>query len=57
MDNFLFLKVSELSKLSLGVLKTLHAQLRQDLEEIEKVLYRETASKCMVSNVLSYGFS
>ncbi|CAH1110075.1 unnamed protein product [Psylliodes chrysocephalus] len=41
-------KVSELSKLSLGVLKTLHAQLRQDLEEIEKVLYRETASKCMV---------
>ncbi|XP_057659912.1 putative E3 ubiquitin-protein ligase UNKL isoform X2 [Diorhabda carinulata] len=41
-------KVSELSKLSLGVLKSLHAQLRQDLEEIEKVLYRETASKCMV---------
>ncbi|XP_030754365.1 RING finger protein unkempt [Sitophilus oryzae] len=41
-------KVSELSKLSLSVLKTLHAQIRQDLEEIEKVLYRETASKCMV---------
>lgn len=41
-------KVSELSKLSLSVLKSLHAQLRQDLEEIEKVLYRETASKCMV---------
>lgn len=41
-------KVSELSKLSLSVLKNLHAQLRQDLEEIEKVLYRETASKCMV---------
>lgn len=41
-------KVSELSKLSLGVLKNIHAQLRQDLEEIEKVLYRETASKCMV---------
>lgn len=40
--------VSELSKLSLSVLKNLHAQLRQDLEEIEKVLYRETASKCMV---------
>lgn len=40
--------VSELSKLSLSVLKGLHAQLRQDLEEIEKVLYRETASKCMV---------
>lgn len=41
-------KVSELSKLSLGVLKNLHSQLKQDLEEIEKVLYRETASKCMV---------
>ncbi|XP_074027508.1 RING finger protein unk isoform X1 [Leptinotarsa decemlineata] len=41
-------KVSELSKLSLSVLKSLHAQLRQDVEEIEKVLYRETASKCMV---------
>ncbi|CAG9767153.1 unnamed protein product [Ceutorhynchus assimilis] len=41
-------KVSELSKLSLGVLKNLHSQIRQDLEEIEKVLYRETASKCMV---------
>ncbi|XP_076255239.1 RING finger protein unk isoform X2 [Rhynchophorus ferrugineus] len=40
--------VSELSKLSLSVLKSLHAQIRQDLEEIEKVLYRETASKCMV---------
>lgn len=41
-------KVSELSKLSLSVLKNIQAQLRQDLEEIEKVLYRETASKCMV---------
>ncbi|XP_060522211.1 RING finger protein unkempt isoform X2 [Cylas formicarius] len=41
-------KVSELTKLPLGMLKNLHAQLRQDLEEIEKVLYRETASKCMV---------
>ncbi|XP_066153100.1 RING finger protein unkempt isoform X3 [Euwallacea fornicatus] len=41
-------KVSELSKLSLGVLKSIHSQIRQDLEEIEKVLYRETASKCMV---------
>ncbi|EFA09041.2 RING finger protein unkempt [Tribolium castaneum] len=40
--------VAELSKLSLSVLKNLHAQLKQDLEEIEKVLYRETASKCMV---------
>lgn len=41
-------KVSELSKLSLSVLKNIQAQLRQDLEEIDKVLYRETASKCMV---------
>ncbi|KAH1025294.1 RING finger protein unkempt [Dendroctonus ponderosae] len=41
-------KVSELSKLSLSVLKSIHSQIRQDLEEIEKVLYRETASKCMV---------
>lgn len=42
------MKVSELSKLSLSVLKNVQAQLRQDLEEIDKVLYRETASKCMV---------
>ncbi|XP_031353673.1 RING finger protein unkempt isoform X1 [Photinus pyralis] len=41
-------QVSELSKLSLSLLKNIHSQLRQDLEEIEKVLYRETASKCMV---------
>ncbi|KAL1494205.1 hypothetical protein ABEB36_009837 [Hypothenemus hampei] len=41
-------KVSELSKLSLGVLKSIHSQIRQDLEEVEKVLYRETAAKCMV---------
>lgn len=41
-------KLSELPKLSLGVLKSLQTQLRQDLEEIDKVLYRETASKCMV---------
>ncbi|KAK9759031.1 Core histone H2A/H2B/H3/H4 [Popillia japonica] len=41
-------KVSELSKLPLSVLKNIQAQLRQDLEEIDKVLYRETASKCMV---------
>lgn len=40
--------VSELSKLSLSVLKSIHSQIRQDLEEIENVLYRETASKCMV---------
>nr|CAI5822938.1 unnamed protein product [Callosobruchus analis] len=41
-------EVSELGKLSLGVLKNLKSQLRQDLEEIEKVLYSKTASKCMV---------
>ncbi|XP_022916199.1 RING finger protein unkempt isoform X2 [Onthophagus taurus] len=41
-------KVSELSKLPLSVLKNIQAQLRQDLEEVDKVLYRETASKCMV---------
>ena len=39
---------SELNKLSLSILKNIQAQLRQDLEEVEKVLYRETASKCMV---------
>lgn len=42
------MNVSELSKLSIGVLKSIQAQLRLDLEEIDKVLYRETASKCMV---------
>ncbi|XP_044758278.1 RING finger protein unkempt isoform X2 [Coccinella septempunctata] len=41
-------KLSELSKLSLGDLKKIHAQLKGDLDEVEKVLYRETASKCMV---------
>lgn len=40
-------KVSELSKLPLCMLKNIQAQLRQDLEEVEKVLYRETANKCM----------
>lgn len=41
-------KVSELKKLSLGDLKNIRSRLRHDLEEIDKVLYRETASKCMV---------
>ncbi|XP_077299258.1 RING finger protein unk isoform X2 [Arctopsyche grandis] len=41
-------RVSELRGLSLTTLKTLQAQLRSDLEEIEKVLYLETATKCMV---------
>lgn len=40
--------ISELNKLPLSILKNIQAQLRQDLEEVEKVLYRETASKCMV---------
>ncbi|XP_017770912.1 PREDICTED: RING finger protein unkempt [Nicrophorus vespilloides] len=42
------MKVSELSKLSLGALKGIQSKLKQDLEEVDKVLYRETASKCMV---------
>lgn len=41
-------RVSELRDLSLTTLKGLQAQLRSDLEEIEKVLYLETATKCMV---------
>lgn len=41
-------RASDLRGLSLSTLKTLQAQLRSDLEEIEKVLYLETATKCMV---------
>ncbi|XP_026281362.1 RING finger protein unkempt isoform X2 [Frankliniella occidentalis] len=41
-------RVSELRTLSLPTLKNLQAQLKTDLEEIEKVLYQQTASKCMV---------
>ncbi|XP_049868778.1 putative E3 ubiquitin-protein ligase UNKL isoform X2 [Pectinophora gossypiella] len=38
----------ELRGLPLTTLKALQAQARSDLEEIEKVLYLETATKCMV---------
>ncbi|XP_034935015.1 RING finger protein unkempt isoform X2 [Chelonus insularis] len=41
-------RTSELRNLSITALKTIQSQLRQDLEEVEKVLYRETANKCMV---------
>lgn len=39
---------SELRNLSLGALKALHKQLRSDLEDVEKILYFERATKCMV---------
>ncbi|XP_057341712.1 RING finger protein unkempt isoform X3 [Microplitis mediator] len=39
---------NELRNLSIGTLKSIQSQLRQELEEVEKVLYRETATKCMV---------
>ncbi|KAK0169931.1 hypothetical protein PV328_010559 [Microctonus aethiopoides] len=39
---------NDLRSLSIATLKSLQSQLRQDLEELEKVLYRETATKCMV---------
>lgn len=41
-------RVSELRTLSLSVLKSIKAQLRTDLEEVDNVLYLETATKCMV---------
>ncbi|KAL2740214.1 putative E3 ubiquitin-protein ligase UNKL isoform X3 [Vespula squamosa] len=41
-------RTSELRSLSIATLKSIQSQLRSDLEEIEKVLYRETAAKCMV---------
>lgn len=41
-------RVSELRNLSLSVLKNIQQQLRADLEEVDKVLYLETATKCMV---------
>ncbi|XP_076293222.1 RING finger protein unk isoform X12 [Lasioglossum baleicum] len=41
-------RTSELRSLSIAALKTIQSQLRSDLEEVEKVLYRETATKCMV---------
>nr|CAD7198051.1 unnamed protein product [Timema douglasi] len=42
---------SELKTLSLSILKSLELQLRNDLEEIEKVIYLQTATKCMVCEV------
>ncbi|XP_017884833.1 RING finger protein unkempt isoform X8 [Ceratina calcarata] len=41
-------RTSELRSLSIAALKSIQSQLRSDLEEVEKVLYRETATKCMV---------
>ncbi|CAH0385837.1 unnamed protein product [Bemisia tabaci] len=41
-------RISDLRNLSLATLKSLQAQLRNDSEEIEKVLYLQTATKCMV---------
>ncbi|XP_032672983.1 RING finger protein unkempt isoform X9 [Odontomachus brunneus] len=41
-------RISELRSLSIATLKSIQSQLRSDLEEVEKVLYRETATKCMV---------
>ncbi|XP_046622968.1 putative E3 ubiquitin-protein ligase UNKL isoform X4 [Neodiprion virginianus] len=41
-------RTSELRSLSIATLKSLQSQLRSDLEEVEKVLYLETATKCMV---------
>ncbi|XP_025420348.1 RING finger protein unkempt isoform X3 [Sipha flava] len=41
-------RVSEIRNLSLSVLKSLQSQMRNDLEEIEKVLYLQTATKCML---------
>ncbi|XP_044734373.1 putative E3 ubiquitin-protein ligase UNKL [Chrysoperla carnea] len=38
----------ELRNLSLSALKSLQTQLRSDLEEVDKALYFETATKCMV---------
>ncbi|XP_011503191.1 PREDICTED: RING finger protein unkempt homolog [Ceratosolen solmsi marchali] len=41
-------RASDLKSLSITALKSMQSQLRSDLEEIEQVLYRETATKCMV---------
>lgn len=40
--------MTDLTKLSLSDLKNIKSKLKSDLEEVDKVLYRETASKCMV---------
>ncbi|XP_065214076.1 RING finger protein unkempt [Planococcus citri] len=41
-------RISELKNLSLSALKSLQSQLKTDLEEIEKVLYLQTATKCIL---------
>ncbi|KAJ8664328.1 hypothetical protein QAD02_005990 [Eretmocerus hayati] len=41
-------RANDFKSMSITNLKSMQAQLRTDLEEIEKVLYRETATKCMV---------
>ncbi|XP_033213614.1 RING finger protein unkempt homolog isoform X5 [Belonocnema kinseyi] len=41
-------RTSELRSLPLTTLQSIQSQLRSDLEELEKVLYREKANRCMV---------
>ncbi|XP_063235365.1 putative E3 ubiquitin-protein ligase UNKL [Bacillus rossius redtenbacheri] len=42
---------SELKTLSLPTLKSLQSQLQNDLEEIDKAIYQQTATKCMACEV------
>ncbi|GFT17201.1 RING finger protein unkempt [Trichonephila clavipes] len=42
------IRISELETLPLIKLKQLQEQLREDLEKIEKVLFYQTATKCMI---------
>ncbi|XP_035223323.1 putative E3 ubiquitin-protein ligase UNKL isoform X2 [Stegodyphus dumicola] len=41
-------RISELETLPLSKLKQLQEQLREDLEKIEKVVFYQTATKCMI---------
>ncbi|XP_043485033.1 RING finger protein unkempt homolog isoform X4 [Leptopilina heterotoma] len=41
-------RTSELRSLPITTLQSIQTQLRSDLEELEKVLYREKANRCMV---------
>ncbi|XP_039289799.1 putative E3 ubiquitin-protein ligase UNKL [Nilaparvata lugens] len=41
-------RISELRTLSLSTLKSIKEQLKSDLDEVEKVIYLQTAAKCMV---------
>lgn len=41
-------RISELKNLSISALKSLQAQLKTDLEEIEEVLYHQTATRCIL---------